>query len=108
MFRKNIRLTFKGDFREKAVTHDIVKPGTILVKQTELNYLPGLNVGVGPRGILYAKVKGKVVVTREKTNLVPDNHLVLINYKNSLPKYGKYYHVIPEPQEYKFNLVDSL
>jgi len=87
----------------------IVTNGTTLAHQYNLRWCPGLNVGLGKRGQLYAKVPGRVVVTCEKTEFDPENNWVKKWYPNRVGvMYKKYFNVIPDPQHNNFKLVDKI
>lgn len=87
----------------------LVTFGTTLAFQYNLRFCPGLNVGLGKRGQLYAKVPGKVVVTCEKTNFNPDHAWVKKWYPNRQGvMYKKYFNVLPEPEHQRFKLIDQV
>ena len=48
----------------------MVKAGSIIVRQRGTRYFPGLNVGRGNDDTLYAKVSGKVEFARKKERKV--------------------------------------
>ncbi|XP_076302816.1 mitochondrial ribosomal protein L27 [Lasioglossum baleicum] len=87
-----------------------VQESTILATQLKLRFHPGLYVGFGRNGTLYALEKGKVVVTCEKINPNMSRSWVKLNYSNRENSviYKKFFNVIPEPQHNKFILVDTL
>uniref|UniRef100_T1J891 Uncharacterized protein n=1 Tax=Strigamia maritima TaxID=126957 RepID=T1J891_STRMM len=87
-----------------------VPSGAPLVYQYNLYFHPGLNVGIACNLTLYALEKGKVVISCELAQ--PDwDHVWMNKYypnKQGQLLYKKYYHVIPEPQSQKFNLVNQI
>ncbi|OAD54629.1 39S ribosomal protein L27, mitochondrial [Eufriesea mexicana] len=87
-----------------------VQESTMLATQLRLRFHPGLYVGFGKNGTLYALEKGKVVVTCEKIKPNMSRSWVKMNYagRESSVIYKKYFNVIPEPQHNKFVLVDTL
>ncbi|CAM1322697.1 MRPL27 (predicted) [Pycnogonum litorale] len=86
------------------------RQGSILVKQPNLRYHPGLNVAIARDRSLFACADGKVVLTLEK--FVPDkqHHYAQEFYGDRFdqPIYKKYFHVIPPPEERKFRLVAAI
>ncbi|XP_011504397.1 PREDICTED: 39S ribosomal protein L27, mitochondrial [Ceratosolen solmsi marchali] len=88
----------------------IVRTGTILVKQRTTRFHPGLNVGFGRNGNLYALHPGKVIITCEKANLNWEHKWVRRNYRGRQDQtiYKKYYNVIPEPEHNRFKLIDKV
>lgn len=66
-------------------------------------------VGFGRNGTLFALEAGKVMVTCEKIDPNLDHTWVARAYggRNLENIYKKYFHVIPEPQHYRFKLVEE-
>ncbi|XP_014219164.1 uncharacterized protein LOC106647340 [Copidosoma floridanum] len=87
-----------------------VHRGNILVTQNRTRFHPGLNVGFGRNGTLFAYCPGKVVVTCEKTNPKWDHSWIRLNYgeRQGQTIYKKYFNVIPEPAHNRFKLVDKI
>ncbi|XP_017891711.1 uncharacterized protein LOC108631961 [Ceratina calcarata] len=87
-----------------------VQDSTMLVKQLNLRFHPGLYVGIGRNCTLYAMEPGKVVITCEKINPNMKLWWCRVNYggrENSVI-YKKHFNVIPNPQDNKFILVDTV
>ncbi|RZF39232.1 hypothetical protein LSTR_LSTR010326 [Laodelphax striatellus] len=86
----------------------LVNPGTILVRQNRLNYHPGLHVGFGRDGSLFALQQGRVLITCEKADINWDHTWIKRFYNDRFNQniYKKYFHVIPDPQHTRFKLVD--
>ena len=84
--------------------------GKILVLQRTLRFHPGLNVGFGRNGTLFALEAGRVMVTCEKVDLNLEHPWVVKNYEGRTGQtfYKKYYNVIPEPQHNRFKLIDKI
>lgn len=108
--RKNRGFTFPKDFRKQE--HDIVEKGTILFisRVQRLDYHPGLNVGFGARGTLFAMEKGRVKITVEKCNLNWKHTWVQANYKGqeALTIYKKHIHVLPDEQHTRFKMIGEV
>ncbi|CAG9134628.1 hypothetical protein JYU34_009213 [Plutella xylostella] len=87
-----------------------VKSSHILATQLTTRFHPGLNVGLGRNGTLFAIEAGKVVVTCEKFEPNWEHSWVQRNYagRHQQTIYKKYYNVIPEPQHSRFKLVDEV
>ncbi|XP_065162348.1 large ribosomal subunit protein bL27 [Atheta coriaria] len=86
-----------------------VTEGTILVLQRQLRFHPGLNVGFGRNGTLFALVPGRVMITCEKVDLNWDHTWVQGNYKNRGTEFfKKYLNVLPEKQHQNFKLIDQI
>ncbi|XP_023016409.1 large ribosomal subunit protein bL27 [Leptinotarsa decemlineata] len=87
-----------------------VHPGHILVLQRHLRFHPGLNVGLGRNGTLFALTHGRVAVTCEKTN--PDWTHTWVQrchgHRKGTDFFKKYFNIIPEPQHQNFKLVDQI
>ncbi|KAL7306505.1 uncharacterized protein LOC106648429 [Trichogramma pretiosum] len=88
----------------------VVTVGTSLATQNCTRWHPGLNVGFGRNGTLYAMVPGKVVVTCEKFEPKWDHTWVERHYegRENQPLYKKYFNVIPKPQHNRFKLVNKI
>ncbi|EZA48855.1 hypothetical protein DMN91_004888 [Ooceraea biroi] len=89
---------------------DTVHAGKMLVKQHKTRFHPGLNVGFGRNGTLYALEEGKVIVTCEKINPNWDHSWIKQNYaeRKSQTIYKKHFNVIPMPQHKRFKLIEKL
>ncbi|KAG8258969.1 50S ribosomal protein L27-like isoform X1 [Homalodisca vitripennis] len=87
-----------------------VQKGTILVLQRYLIFHPGLNVGFGRNGTLFAMVPGTVRVTCEKPDLNMDHSWVRQTYggRSVENMYKKYFNVLPEKQHQRFKLLDKI
>ncbi|KAI4498779.1 hypothetical protein M0802_005954 [Mischocyttarus mexicanus] len=87
-----------------------VQAGTRLATQLRPRFHPGLNVGCGKNGTLFAMEAGNVMVTCEKVNLNWDHYWVRINYANREGQtiYKKHFNVIPQPQHNRFKLIDAI
>ncbi|KAF5299675.1 hypothetical protein FQA39_LY11470, partial [Lamprigera yunnana] len=86
----------------------VVHSGTLLMVQRTLRFHPGLNVGMGRNGTLYAKIPGTVIVTCEKTDPKWDHKWVERHYsdRKHTTFYKKYFNVVPEPQHKNFRLIE--
>jgi large subunit ribosomal protein L27 len=75
-----------------------------------LRFHPGLNVGFGRNGTLFAYEAGRVMVTCEKVDLNWEHTWVMRHYEGRTGQtfYKKYFNVIPEPQHTRFKLIDSI
>jgi large subunit ribosomal protein L27 len=98
---------FRGLKRQEG---DWVSAGTMIVTQRTLNYMPGLNVGLGKNGTLFAMEPGTVKITSEKCELNPEHTWVQRIYggQDISYLYKKYVHVLHENQHNRFKLVDSV
>ncbi|KMQ96600.1 39s ribosomal protein mitochondrial-like protein [Lasius niger] len=87
-----------------------VHAGTILATQLKTRFHPGLNVGFGRNGTLYAMESGKVMVTCEKINPNWDHSWIKRCYagRENQVIYKKHFNVIPEPQHNRFLLIDRI
>ncbi|KAB0792364.1 hypothetical protein PPYR_14323 [Photinus pyralis] len=87
-----------------------VESGTLLVTQLSLRFHPGLNVGMGRNGTLYAKIPGTVIVSCEKTDPNWEHTWIQKNYsdREHTQFYKKYYNVVPKPQPQNFKLIDQV
>ncbi|CAG9761524.1 unnamed protein product [Ceutorhynchus assimilis] len=87
-----------------------VTSGTILVTQRNLRFHPGLNVGLGRNGTLFAIIPGKVMVTCEKAD--PNWKHTWVQrchgHRQGTEFYKKYFNVLPEKQHQNFNLIDQI
>lgn len=97
----------------KRLDGDWVPQGCIIMRQLGLDFLPGLNVGIGRDRTLYAKYHGVVMMTTEKVDPNWDHKIVkrfkgLIQADEGAPIYKTYYHVLTEPQKNNFKLVDQI
>ncbi|XP_013776356.1 39S ribosomal protein L27, mitochondrial-like [Limulus polyphemus] len=108
---RNQRPPQKGKHRGwKKQDGNFVKKGMILVRQLGLRFHPGLNVGISHDRTLYALEEGTVIVTCEKLRPRWDHEWVQKFYanRNTDVVYKKFFHVITEPQEKKFKLVNTV
>lgn len=87
-----------------------VQDSTMLVKQLTPRFHPGLYVGMGRNGTLYALERGKVVVTCEKINPNMEIGWCKVHYggREKSVIYKKHFNVIPDPQDNKFVLIDRV
>ncbi|XP_045459716.1 50S ribosomal protein L27 isoform X2 [Melitaea cinxia] len=87
-----------------------VKAGHMLATQRTTRFHPGLNVGLGRNGTLFAMEAGKVVVTCEKFDPFWEHTWVQRIYSGREDQtiYKKYFNVIPEPQHNRFKLIDEI
>ncbi|RZC32419.1 39S ribosomal protein L27, mitochondrial, partial [Asbolus verrucosus] len=87
-----------------------VEAGNILVTQRTLRFHPGLNVGLGRNGTLFAIIPGRVVVTCEKADLNWDHTWVqrCHGFRKGTEFYKKYFNIIPEKQHQNFKLIDQI
>ncbi|KAK9881660.1 hypothetical protein WA026_017177 [Henosepilachna vigintioctopunctata] len=87
-----------------------VEAGTILALQRTLRFHPGLNVGLGRNGTLFAISAGKVVVTCEKADPNWDHTWVqrCHGFRKGIEFYKKYFNVIPKEQHNNFKLIDQI
>ncbi|KAL0839401.1 hypothetical protein ABMA28_016126 [Loxostege sticticalis] len=87
-----------------------VQQGHMLVTQRTPRFHPGLNVGFGRNGTLFAMEAGRVVVTCEKFDPNWDHTWVQRIYggREEQTIYKKYFNVIPEPQHQRFKLIDEV
>ncbi|XP_076239397.1 mitochondrial ribosomal protein L27 [Calliopsis andreniformis] len=83
--------------------------GTILALQRSPRFHPGLYVGMGKNGTLFAMEPGKVVVTCEKINPDMNNPWAKVNYAGREGViYKKHFNVIPEPHHDRFVVIDKI
>ena len=117
----------------KAQDGSYVTQSSILIRQLHIRCHPGLNVcpsiilnlicspfqilltfqvGIGKDGTLYALEAGKVLITCEKFQPNFEKYWTEKAYgtrrDNIAHVYKKYFHVIPDPLEPKFKLVDQI
>lgn len=96
----------------KAQDGESVTINSILLRQLGVRCHPGLNVGIGKDGSLYALEAGKLLITCEKFKPNMNNFWVDKTYKDRRGNMGniykKYFNIIPEPLEPKFKLVDRI
>ncbi|XP_029663449.1 uncharacterized protein LOC115235668 [Formica exsecta] len=87
-----------------------VQAGTILATQLKPRFHPGLNVGFGRNGTLFAIEAGKVMVTCEKINPYWNHTWVKRCYagREGQVIYKKHFNVIPHPQHNRFLLIDRI
>ncbi|XP_068627976.1 large ribosomal subunit protein bL27 [Battus philenor] len=87
-----------------------VQAGHILATQRNTRFHPGLNVGLGRNGTLFAMEAGKVVVTCEQFDPYWEHKWVQRNYagRENQNIFKKYFNVIPEPQHNRFKLIDEI
>lgn len=88
----------------------VVTPGTILVKQNHTRFHPGLNVGFGKDGTLFAMEAGKVIVSCEQVNPNWSHTWIQRHYEGREGQkfYKKHFNVIPEPQHDRFIIIDRI
>ncbi|KZC09902.1 PREDICTED: 39S ribosomal protein L27, mitochondrial [Dufourea novaeangliae] len=87
-----------------------VQKGHILATQLRPRFHPGLYVGMGRNGTLYALEAGRVIITSEKINPNTTHTWATMNYagrENSVI-YKKHFNVIPEKQHNRFILIDTV
>ncbi|XP_076287630.1 large ribosomal subunit protein bL27m-like isoform X2 [Lasioglossum baleicum] len=87
-----------------------VQKGQILVTQLRPRFHPGLYVGMGRNGTLFALEAGKVMVTCEKINPNNTHGWAIMNYagrENSVI-YKKHFNVIPRKQHNQFVVIDTV
>lgn len=108
--RNDIKSTVKKHRGWKRQDQEFVQSGTLLVIQRTLRFHPGLNVGMGRNGTLFAKIPGTVVITCEKTDPNWEHKWVQRHYtgREHTSFYKKYYNVIPKPQHQNFKLIDTI
>ncbi|KAJ6600717.1 39S ribosomal protein L27, mitochondrial [Pseudolycoriella hygida] len=87
-----------------------VSAGTILATQLKPRFHPGLNVGMGRNGTLFAMEHGRVYVTCEKLEPYWDHSWVKRNYAGRVDQqiFKKFFNVVPEEQHQRFKLIDEL
>nr|CAD7575305.1 unnamed protein product [Timema californicum] len=87
-----------------------VQAGTLLAVQLKLRFHPGLNVGLGGNGMLYAKEAGRVMVTCEKIDPNWNHNWVQKVYgeRRDQTIFKKFFNVIAEPQVGRFKLIDTI
>ncbi|XP_026274508.1 39S ribosomal protein L27, mitochondrial [Frankliniella occidentalis] len=90
---------------------DVVTAGTILATQITLRFFPGLNVGFGKNGSIFAIKAGKVVMSSELAQPNWDHTWIqrlMPRRPDNIPIYKKYINIIPEPQHNRFKLLEAL
>ncbi|KAL1517560.1 hypothetical protein ABEB36_001309 [Hypothenemus hampei] len=94
----------------KVQDNHVVTAGTILATQRHLRFHPGLNVGLGRNGTLFAIVPGTVKITCEKVDLNWDHTWVqrCHGHREGVNFYKKYFNVLPQKQHQNFNLIDQV
>ncbi|XP_015833424.2 beta-parvin isoform X2 [Tribolium castaneum] len=87
-----------------------VEAGSILATQRNLRFHPGLNVGFGRNGTLFAIVPGRVVVTCEKVDLNWTHTWVqrCHGLRQDKEFYKKYFNILPDKQHQNFKLIDQI
>ncbi|XP_026748181.1 50S ribosomal protein L27 [Galleria mellonella] len=87
-----------------------VEAGHMLATQRTTRFHPGLNVGFGRNGTLFAMEAGRVVVTCEKFDPNWEHTWVqrLYGGREQQTILKKYFNVIPEPQHQRFKLIDEV
>ncbi|KAJ8926602.1 hypothetical protein NQ314_021011 [Rhamnusium bicolor] len=87
-----------------------VEAGRILVLQRNLRFHPGLNVGLGRNGTLFAIIPGQVSITCEKVDLNWDHTWVQRCHgpRKGTEFFKKYFNVIPYPQHQNFKLINQI
>ncbi|XP_047519745.1 39S ribosomal protein L27, mitochondrial [Pieris napi] len=87
-----------------------VQAGHILATQRNLRFHPGLNVGMGRNGTLFAMEPGKVVVTCEKFEPNWEHTWVQRIYSGRGDQviFKKYFNIIPKPQHNRFKLIEEM
>ncbi|XP_050465425.1 39S ribosomal protein L27, mitochondrial [Cataglyphis hispanica] len=87
-----------------------VQAGTILATQLKPRFHPGLNVGFGRNGTLFAIEAGKVMVTCEKINPNWNHSWIKRCYagREGQVIYKKHFNIIPDPQHDRFQLIDRI
>ncbi|XP_055617959.1 39S ribosomal protein L27, mitochondrial [Toxorhynchites rutilus septentrionalis] len=86
-----------------------VSAGTILATQRTPRFHPGLNVGFGKNGTIFALEHGKVYVTCEKLDLNWDHTWVKRIYagRENQIIYKKFFNVVPAEQHQRFKLTEE-
>ncbi|BES94416.1 Ribosomal protein L27 [Nesidiocoris tenuis] len=84
-----------------------VQEGALVVLQNKLRFHPGLNVRIGHNGTLAALIPGRVLVTTEKVEPNMEHPWAQKTYggRDIDRIYKKYFHVLPEPQHYRFKRI---
>ncbi|EDS40297.1 mitochondrial 39S ribosomal protein L27 [Culex quinquefasciatus] len=87
-----------------------VSAGTILATQRTPRFHPGLNVGFGKNGTIFALEHGTVYVTCEKLDPNWDHTWVQRIYagRENQTIYKKFFNVVPPPQHQRFRLKEEL
>ncbi|XP_011630035.1 LOW QUALITY PROTEIN: uncharacterized protein LOC105422377 [Pogonomyrmex barbatus] len=87
-----------------------VQAGTILVLQRTTRFHPGLNVGFGRNGTLFAMEAGKVIVTCEQIDPNWEHPWIKRNYSGREGRviYKKHFNVIPISQHNRFKVIERI
>lgn len=90
-----------------------VQKGTLLALQNiwrRLRFHPGLNVGMGRNGTIFALESGIVQITTEIADPNWDSMWVQKYYSGREDQviYKKYFNVLPKPQHNRFKLIDQI
>lgn len=87
-----------------------VPAGTIVALQRNLRFHPGLNVGMGKNGTLWAIIPGRVAITCEKVDLNWDHTWVqrCHGFRKGQEFFKKYFNIIPEKQHQNFKLIEQI
>ncbi|XP_063243713.1 large ribosomal subunit protein bL27 [Bacillus rossius redtenbacheri] len=87
-----------------------VQAGTILATQVGLRFHPGLNVGFGKNGTLFALEPGRVAITCEEIDPNWDHTWIQRTYEGRRDQtiYKKHFNVITKPQHTRFKLIDEI
>ncbi|XP_037960363.1 39S ribosomal protein L27, mitochondrial [Teleopsis dalmanni] len=87
-----------------------VSQGTLLATQLTTRFHPGLNVGFGGNGTLYAMEHGKVYVTCETLDPDWDHTWIQRHYagRNGQAISKKFFNVVPERQHQRFRIVEEI
>ncbi|GAB0093122.1 Ribosomal protein L27 [Sergentomyia squamirostris] len=88
----------------------LVTKGTLLALQRKTRFHPGLNVGFGRNGTLYAQQPGKVIITCERIDPNFNRSWVKVNYTGREDQiiYKKFFNVITEKQHQNFRLIEEV
>ncbi|EAT46409.1 AAEL002418-PA [Aedes aegypti] len=87
-----------------------VSAGTILATQRTPRFHPGLNVGFGKNGTIFALEHGKVYVTCEKLDPNWDHTWVQRIYagRENQTIFKKFFNVVPVEQHRRFKLIEEV
>ncbi|XP_063702138.1 large ribosomal subunit protein bL27m [Culicoides brevitarsis] len=109
---RNRKSKTKGKHRGiKVWDGEYVSQGSILAMQfMQMRFHPGLNVGIGKNGNLFALEHGRVVMSCEKIDPNWDHTFIKHNYagREGQTIYKKVFNIIPLPQHNRFKLVDEV
>jgi large subunit ribosomal protein L27 len=80
-----------------------------LATQRTTRFHPGLHVGFGKNGTLFAMEHGRVYVTCEEADPNWDHTWIQRNYagRENQKFYKKFFNVLPEPQHQRFKLISE-